>query len=733
MENAPLAMEGEGMAAALQDERARLQQYEALLELSGRKQRDGEKRGAAQAELQALQKRQGGLQLEGKKIEVALLVMEAVGPKPGGGEDAQECEGCEECPATVHCSNCGVSLCAKCDASEHQTKISQRHTRIALGGGGGSGGGAGGGGGGAGGGGGDGGGARPLEEVRADLRRTARVVDKCKRSLAALAHPHFPELSTSALGRLIDCDLLVERELQRDYEIIGAPLSEGQGRSTVLKARLLGTGGDGDDAGAADDGRTGLCVLKQVPKGDLHQLMNEVLIPHKLNHPLVQRVSCVFVEGANAFIETPYCAEGDLRQWLREAQAGAGGGAVGAEAGAGAEAAGGAGASAAGGDVLPPPLSLGTARADHEIVGVMRLAFTALAYMHSQNVLHRDIKTSNMLICNGKPLLCDFGIAKMQTGQTMTAGTQGGAGATPLFAAPEVLRAFQQDQPLPNSRSSDVFSAGLVLFEAMYGEPPPKARTEPPFAMPALPCTSNQHLADLLGKLLAADPQQRPTAEEALLHPFFADARGISDAIAKRHAEALFLSSLAGTEPYPRKRVGFKVVAVELVESEALACKFDACRAGLERRGRKGAELAEQLAFVGCPAAVVGPICERGLLPVGHPRNPSRSTDPGWFGDCRQGVYVGKAGDYVLKYSNGLLPLEVGGEVRVVALRVLPGKVYRCAGVEVGCAPKTPAFDSHESPHGLEWYLPLEGQSCPVFVLTVRAVELVGTGTADDM
>jgi hypothetical protein len=67
---------------------ARLQQYEALLELSDRKQLDGERRAAAQAELQALQKRQGGLELEGRKTEVALLVMEASGgPDPGAGED----------------------------------------------------------------------------------------------------------------------------------------------------------------------------------------------------------------------------------------------------------------------------------------------------------------------------------------------------------------------------------------------------------------------------------------------------------------------------------------------------------------------------------------------------------------------------------------------------------------------------------------------------------------------
>jgi serine/threonine protein kinase len=163
-----------------------------------------------------------------------------------------------------------------------------------------------------------------------------------------------------------------------------------------------------------------------VPKSDLHQLMNEVLIPHKLNHPLVQCVQAVFIEaeGANAYIETPYCPEGDLRQWLSGAPAYGGEGEGGAAAPAAAAAAAPAAASSTSAPPPPPPPGVGgSARAEHEVVGVLRLAFTALAYMHGQGVLHRDIKTSNILIRRGKPLLCDFGIAKMQTGQTVTAGT----------------------------------------------------------------------------------------------------------------------------------------------------------------------------------------------------------------------------------------------------------------------------------------------------------------------
>ena len=214
-----------------------------------------------------------------------------------------------------------------------------------------------------------------------------------------------------------------------------------------------------------------------------------------------------------------------------------------------------------------------------------------------------------------------------------------------------------------------------------------------------------------------------------------------------------FHAANGGTKPYPEKRIGFEVLHVESVATAALETKFVACRRMLETgRGRigvkidaatganerfadqpprSGAELAEAWAFVGCGDAVVQPMCDNGRIPPGHPLNPTPPTDAGWFGDCRRGVYVGTCSDYVLKYSNSMVPLSVGDEVRVLVFKVLPGKVYKCAGTETGCAPKE-GFDSHMSPHDLEWYLPLEGQSCPAFVLTIKAIKLVGNGTADD-
>jgi len=265
----------------------------------------------------------------------------------------------------------------------------------------------------------------------------------------------------------------------------------------------------------------------------------------------------------------------------------------------------------------------------------------------------------------------------------------------------------------------------------MYGEMAPP-RMQSPYNVAELPPHANPHVVPLLRKLLAPEPADRPSAEAVLLEPLFADAGHVTEKIAEQHARARFLGSLAGTAPYPQRRLGFEVTAVRSVASPALARKFEACREELKRRGRQGPELAEHWAFVGCPAIALEPICSEGLLPVGHPLNPSQSTDEGWFGHPRFGVYLSRCGDYVLKYSKRpIAPLAEGEEVDIVVFKVLPGRAYQCHGVEMGCRPKE-GFDCHVSPHLLEWYLPLEGQSCPAFVLTIKAVKLVGNGTGDD-
>jgi serine/threonine protein kinase len=96
----------------------------------------------------------------------------------------------------------------------------------------------------------------------------------------------------------------------------------------------------------------------------------------------------------------------------------------------------------------------------------------ALEYAHSHNLVHRDVKPSNILITeSGQPMLTDFGIAKimdMQDGQTLT-GTGVGIG-TPEYMAPE--------QWTGNiTPSVDIFSLGVVFYELVTGHKPYTADT----------------------------------------------------------------------------------------------------------------------------------------------------------------------------------------------------------------------------------------------------------------
>ena len=87
---------------------------------------------------------------------------------------------------------------------------------------------------------------------------------------------------------------------------------------------------------------------------------------------------------------------------------------------------------------------------------------------HHAGIVHRDLKPANILIENGVPRICDFGIAKLlyDDDVKMSATQTGSALGTPAYMAPEQIR----DARRVDFRA-DVYSIGAVLYECAVGQP----------------------------------------------------------------------------------------------------------------------------------------------------------------------------------------------------------------------------------------------------------------------
>ena len=84
-------------------------------------------------------------------------------------------------------------------------------------------------------------------------------------------------------------------------------------------------------------------------------------------------------------------------------------------------------------------------------------------YLHSRKIIHRDLKSLNVLVGRGGVLkICDFGLAKLRL-QSQSLHTKVG---TPLWMAPEVMTSGSY------SYSADIYSLALIFYEITVGKIP---------------------------------------------------------------------------------------------------------------------------------------------------------------------------------------------------------------------------------------------------------------------
>jgi serine/threonine-protein kinase len=154
-----------------------------------------------------------------------------------------------------------------------------------------------------------------------------------------------------------------------------------------------------------------------------------------------------------------------------------------------------------------------------EVLDTAKQIASALDYIHQQNMLHRDVKSANILIdSRGHAVLTDFGLVRalVESGRLTASGTILG---TPQYLAPEQISGGTV------GHWSDLYALGVVVYEMLSGRVPFKAdptsallfqvlwQAPPPINTSGLDLPEGVEV--VLGRMLAKEPQKRyPTGTD---------------------------------------------------------------------------------------------------------------------------------------------------------------------------------------------------------------------------
>ncbi|GAA6057153.1 hypothetical protein JCM3770_003989, partial [Rhodotorula araucariae] len=238
-------------------------------------------------------------------------------------------------------------------------------------------------------------------------------------------------------------------------------------------------------------------AIKQVPKSlpsyspsdpssPLSLLTREIHHHRRLRHPNVLALYELVATESSIYLVTELCAGGELFDYLVES-------------------------------TQAPPGSGGLALAEtRRIFGQLVLG---VAYLHSEGVVHRDLKLENVLLDEH----VNVKIADMGFGREFERGrwleTKVG---TLAYTAPEIVAGHRY-----LGEQVDIWSLGVILFALLTGSLPFDDDDETVMRSLILSCTYtvpaflDRDAADLVSRILVADPLRRPSLRDILAHPFF--------------------------------------------------------------------------------------------------------------------------------------------------------------------------------------------------------------------
>ncbi|MDQ7825513.1 MAG: Stk1 family PASTA domain-containing Ser/Thr kinase [Candidatus Eremiobacteraeota bacterium] len=249
----------------------------------------------------------------------------------------------------------------------------------------------------------------------------------------------------------------------------------------ILKERYkilekIGSGGMAD-VYKAEDQRLGRIVALKILKADyasdrefIHRFYREACSAAKLSHPNIVNVFDIEDDEGYRFIVMEYVEGQDLKSWMKK---------------------------------LKKPLN------EESLVPIVLDILKALSFAHEKGIIHRDLKPHNILITRGSTVkVADFGIARALFSDTITQ-TGSMLGSVHYFSP-------EQAQGKPISAPSDLYSLGVLMFEASTGRLPFDADNPVSVALkhvqeaPPLPSSLNPSIAPRLERIIMKALQKDP-------------------------------------------------------------------------------------------------------------------------------------------------------------------------------------------------------------------------------
>src|SRR5437868_5052643 len=182
-----------------------------------------------------------------------------------------------------------------------------------------------------------------------------------------------------------------------------------------------------------------------------------------------------------------------------------------------------------------------------EVIAVGRCLMSALQEVHDQGVLHRDLKPANVIVDKATPLeqatLIDFGLARSDR---LDHSIRDQPVGTVRYMSPEQAGLLDRDK----DERSDLYSAGILLFECLAGQPPFQGETvgevlrqhltaRPP-DLRSLGHAIPRALDEVIQRLLRKDPRDRYQSAEAVR----ADLDTLAEALERGIAEPALVVGL---------------------------------------------------------------------------------------------------------------------------------------------------------------------------------------------